>query len=78
MKDKQNEALSNLNEILRELLVDTHKVSINQWNNRIAPKLSELSMAIDGLKITARTFILPKSYFETEKLIKLLERGKTI
>lgn len=63
-KDRQNEALAKLNSTLRELLVDTKIISIEQWNSIIASKLSKLSMTIDETAITARTYRLPENYFE--------------
>jgi hypothetical protein len=62
-KEKIEEALGALNSTLREQCVDTKLITIQQWNDCIAPKLSELAMAIEGTKITARTYKLPQNYF---------------
>lgn len=64
MREPINAALGRLNSTLLEQLIDTKLITIAQWNEEIAPKLSELCMAIEGTTITARTYRLPENYFE--------------
>lgn len=61
---KIEEALANLNNTLREQCINTKLITIEQWNNEIAPKLSQVVMAIEKSSITARTFRLPENYFK--------------
>jgi hypothetical protein len=63
-KEELDESLGELNEGLREKLIDTKLISISYWNTCIAPLLSKLSMSIDEVRITPRTYKLPKNYFE--------------
>lgn len=65
-KEAIEKALAELNSTLREQTIDTQLVTIEQWNEEIAPKLSALSMAIEGTSITARTYKLPENYFDGE------------
>lgn len=60
---KIEQKLGELNSTLRKECINTKLITIEQWNAEIAPKLSELSMAIQGVTITARTYKLPESYF---------------
>ena len=66
-KEKLNEKLGELNSALREELVNTEEVTISEWNDNIAPLLSKIAQVIDGSSITARTFKLPKNYFDEEE-----------
>ncbi len=61
-KQKIEKALVELNSTLRNQCIDTKLITIEQWNEEIAPKLSELSMAIEEKTITARTYRLPANY----------------
>ena len=63
-KERIEKSLAELNNTLREQLIDTKLVTIQQWNEEIAPKLSELAMSIENVNITARTYKLPENYFE--------------
>lgn len=61
---KIEESLAELNSALREQCINTKLITIQQWNEEIAPKLSALAMAIQQTTITARTYKLPENYFE--------------
>ena len=63
-KEELNTRLARLNNDLREKILDTHSITIEEWNKRVAPSLSEISMIIDEVRLTARTFRLPDNYFE--------------
>ena len=63
-KEKIEKALAELNGTLHDQCIDTKLVTIEQWNEEIAPKLSALAMAINDVTITARTYKLPLNYFE--------------
>ena len=54
-------ALAALNNTLRETLVESERMSIQEWNEKIAPRLSGIVQAMEGTTITARTFILHPS-----------------
>lgn len=56
-----------LNATLREQCIDTQLITIEQWNEEIAPKLSELNMAIEEVKVTAKTYRLPENYHKETK-----------
>jgi len=62
-QDHIEKCLAALNNTLREQCVDTRLITVEQWNAEIAPKLSQLCMAIQGVGITARTYKLPVNYF---------------
>lgn len=62
-KERVESALADLNNALRQQLVDTKIITPDDWNEKIAPKLSAVSMAIDGVTITARTYRLT-NYFD--------------
>lgn len=62
-QDRASERLKELNIVLRHQLIDTKLVTIQQWNEEIAPKLSQLSMAIDDVVVSAKTYKLPTNYF---------------
>lgn len=63
-KNLCNERLSELNSSLRNNLIETKIITIDCWNEEIAPRLSNLALAIDDVPVTARTFRLPNNYFE--------------
>ncbi len=63
-KNRIEEALGELDESLRVNLLDTKKITVSDWNKHVAPRLSELGMAIQDVKITARTYRLPENYFD--------------
>lgn len=62
-KERVENEVTALNRTLREQLIDTRLVTLEQWNAEIAPKLMNLTMAIDDVKITARTYRL-ENYFD--------------
>lgn len=45
---------------LHKECVDSGLITVEQWNEEIASKLSNLSMAIEGVTITARNYKLSK------------------
>ena len=57
-KERIEEAMRQLTSTLREQCIDTQLITKEQWNEEIAPKLSELGMAVDDVHITARTYRL--------------------
>lgn len=63
-KRKIEKALIDLNITLREQLIDTKLVTIQQWNEEIAPKMMNMLLFIEEEQVTARTFGLPESYFD--------------
>lgn len=66
-KEKIEKAFGELNSTLREQCINTQLITIEQWNEEIAPKLSRLSNVIGGFmpdSPTARTYELPKNYFD--------------
>lgn len=59
--------LAMLNSTLREQLIDTKLVTIRQWNDEMAPRLSRVANVACGLmpdSPTARTYKLPDNYFD--------------
>lgn len=63
MKDKINTTIGKIHASLCENFVPD-KISVEEYNEKIAPHLSELGMIADGVKVTARTFRIHKSLFE--------------
>lgn len=63
-KEDIEKALSELNSTLREQCIDTKLITIEQWNEEIAPKLSNIAKVIEGSTITARTYKLSENYHE--------------
>lgn len=64
---KIENALAELNGTLRKECIDTQLITIEQWNEKIAPKLSRLSNVIKGYmpdSPTARTYEITESYFD--------------
>lgn len=57
-KKEINDALRELNSTLYEECIATGLITIEQWNEAIAPKLSLLHMAIEEIRVTARTYRL--------------------
>lgn len=51
---------------LHEQLIDTSLVTVAQWNKHIAPRLSALSMAVEGVSVTARTYRISRIDEEQE------------
>jgi hypothetical protein len=64
LRQKIETELRNLNCTLREQTIDTKLVTISQWNECIAPALSQIAQVLEGSKITARTYELPDNYHE--------------
>jgi hypothetical protein len=65
--EKIEASLRELSSTLHEQLIDTKLVTIAQWNETIAPKISRLINVINGLmpdSPTARTARLPEDYFD--------------
>lgn len=55
-KERIEEAMRQLTSTLREECIETGLITKEQWNEEIAPRLSEVGMAIDDVKITPRTY----------------------
>lgn len=58
------EAMRTLTGVLHAQCVDTQLITIEQWNEEIAPALSRVAMALHETGITARTYKLPDTYFD--------------
>ncbi len=57
-RERNNNALIELNKTLHEQLIDTGLVTLEQWNEEIAPKMRSMHLSIDDVKVSARTFRL--------------------
>lgn len=57
-------AMRDLTDTLRKKLVKSRIISIEQWNEDFAPKLSEVAMSIEDTNVTARTYKLREDYLE--------------
>lgn len=56
LKERTLGPMRELNRVLQEQLIETGLVTTEQWNEEIAPRMSELAMAVEGSKVTARTY----------------------
>ena len=63
-KEKVEEALRALTQTLRDELLRTGLVTNLQWNDSIAPKLTNLHMEINEIRVTARTYKVHHSFVE--------------
>jgi membrane protease subunit (stomatin/prohibitin family) len=61
--DEQIDAMRELTGVLLDEIVAKQRMSIDEWNEKIAPKMTNLGMKIDGVTVTSKTYKQHKSLY---------------